>query len=111
MKTRQDRMDANVIRLFHLLQGVSFVPFLSAAASPALLAQTPRPGLLQTVATWRATTILAVFGQLVPQGLDEYRLRCYSLLQLPYLLLQRQYNRYQGFFVQFRKLITINLKW
>jgi hypothetical protein len=79
------------------------VTVLTAAASPGLLAQTPRTWLLQAVATGRSAAVSAVLGQLVAQRLDDFRLLCYSLLQ-------RQYNRYEGFSIQFCKWITIKLK-
>jgi hypothetical protein len=100
-----------VIRLLYHRQGVPCVPFLAAAASSLLLAQTPCPGLLQAVAAWRSATVLAVLGQLVTQRLDDCRLLRYSLLLLLYLLLQRQHNRYQDFFIQLCKLFAIRLKW
>jgi hypothetical protein len=100
-------MDANMIRLLHHLQRVAFVTLLTAAASPRLLAQTPCPWLLQTIAARWPAAVLAVLGQLVAQRLNGCRLFCYSLLQLLYLLLQRQNNRYESLLIQLCKLTAL----
>ena len=100
-------MDLNVIRPLDHLEGMAFVSLLPTAAPTGLLAQTPSAGLLQSIAAWRLAAVPAVLGQLIAQPLDLRRLFSHQLLQFLHLLLQRQDNRYEGFFVQLLELAAI----
>jgi len=75
-------MNSNVIWLLDHLEGVTFVSLLPAAAAARLLAQVPRPGLLQPIAARRLATVAAVLGQLIQQLLDLGCLCSHGLLQL-----------------------------
>jgi hypothetical protein len=100
-----------MVRLLDHLEGMSLVTFLTTATTAALLAQTARARLFQAIATRRFATVPAILGQLVTQDLHSLRLLSHSSLQLPHLLLQGQDDGYECFFIQFRKLVAIKIKW
>ena len=83
------------------------MPTATAARS---LAQTLCPGLLQSVTAWWLPAVATVLGQLISQLLDLGRLGSHYLLQFANLLLQRQDDRYEGFFVQLFELAAIKLQ-
>jgi hypothetical protein len=82
-------MNSNVVWLLDHPQGVTFVSLLPAAAAARLLAQVPRPGLLQPIAARRLAAVAAVLGQLIAQSLGLVSLCSGGLLQLVHLLPQR----------------------
>ena len=102
-------MGLNVIRLLHHSKGLTFVTFLSTTATTGLLPQVSRPGLFRPIAARRFAAIAAVLGQLITQFLDLDSLCLNDFLQLVHLLLQRQDDRYESFFIQLLKLAAIQL--
>lgn len=89
MGTPIEGMGFNMIGIVSPLQRMARVPLLSAGLPARLLPQTAGPGLLQTITAGRLTSITAVLGQLVLQGLNG---SCLLLDQGFYLLQPSQQN-------------------
>ena len=77
MGTDAGFMYSNMVWLLHHLEGVPLVSFLTTTTTAALLAQTARARLLQTIAARWFAALLAVLSQLVTQYLNSSRLFSY----------------------------------
>ena len=100
MGTSRDRIALNLIGFGDHLQGVTLVAWLPAQRSLPWLAQTAGAWLLQSIATRWLAAVMAIFGQLVAQHLDQHALSSQ-------LLLQRQQQANQAGFVQLLQLVLV----